>query len=62
MFIGISVKLGESFPHHVQLGLAVPLEDLRIALPQHLGYEVVRYSPCTEPSGKRMPKVVQRKI
>jgi len=60
VFISLSVELFEIFPHHVQFGLAVPFENLRIALPQHLGHEIVRDSPCTEASGKRVSKVVQR--
>jgi hypothetical protein len=46
VFMSLSVELFESFPHHVQLGLAVPLEDLRIALPQHSGFLM---RPLTSP-------------
>ena len=44
MLVGLPVELGQRFPHHVELRLAVALEHLRIALPQHLRHEMIRHA------------------
>ena len=45
MLIRVSVHLAQRLPHHGELRLAVSLEDLGIALPKHLGDEMIRYAP-----------------
>jgi hypothetical protein len=41
VLIGRSVELGENFPFHVERGLTVTFEYLRVTLPQHECDEVV---------------------
>jgi hypothetical protein len=48
VFIGPTIQSVESFSHHVELRLAIPLEDTGIALTKHQGYEVVCNSSGTE--------------
>ena len=53
-----AIELGESFPHHVELGLAVPLKDAGIALPEHQRDEVVGYTTGAEPRRERVAKLI----
>jgi len=41
VFVCLTVDPGQRFAHHVELGLAIPLKNLGITLPQHLGDEVI---------------------
>jgi hypothetical protein len=42
--------------------LAVPLEDLGVALPEHEGNEVVGDTAGTESAGEGVPQMVQREM
>jgi len=44
VLVGVTVQLSECLPHHGELGLAVPFEDLRVALTEHLSDKVIGYS------------------
>jgi len=35
VFIGVSIESGERLSHHVELGLAVSLENVSVTLPEH---------------------------
>ena len=59
MLVRLPVELGQRFPHHVELRLAVTLEHLRIALPQHLRHEMTRHAPGAEPRRKRVARYCQ---
>ena len=52
----------QSFASHLRLHLRIFLEDLRVALSEHLGYPLIRYSSGTQPSGIRGTKVVIPKV
>lgn len=54
MLVRLLAQLRQCFPHHVQLRLAVALEHLRVALPQHLRHEMIRHSPRAQPGCKRV--------
>ena len=62
VFGGFPVEPWERLPHHDQLGLAVPLEDASVALPQHLSNEMVCDCTRAQPSCERMAPLVKRKI
>jgi hypothetical protein len=42
MLIRLAVQPSERFPHHIQLDLAIPLENAGITLTEHLCYEMIR--------------------
>jgi len=46
-FVGSTVKLFQSLALHHQLHLGILLEDLRVALAEHLGYPFIGYAPGT---------------
>ena len=60
MFIGRPIQSGQLFAHHQKVSLAVPLENLGIALAKHLSYKVVSNATSTQSSGKCLPEVVER--
>jgi len=41
VLVRVPVEPGQCFPHHHELGLTVPLEDLRVALSEQSGGEGV---------------------
>jgi hypothetical protein len=41
VFVGASIESGEGLSHHVELSLAVSLENVSVTLPEHLRDEVV---------------------
>jgi hypothetical protein len=55
-------QLRERLAHHAKLRLAVELEDLGIALPQHLRHHVVGDAARAEPGCEGVPKLAGREI
>ena len=53
--VGVTVELRECFPHHAKLRLAVELEYLRVALPQHLRHHVIGDAARAQPGREGMP-------
>ena len=62
VFIGRPVQSGQRFAHHQKLRLAVPLENLGVALAKQLRYKVVGNATSTQSRGKCVPEVVEREI
>ena len=62
MFVGLSVEFRQCLPHHHQLPLTVTLENLGVALAEHLGDKVVRNPARAQPCSERVPQVIQRKV
>jgi hypothetical protein len=54
VFIGASIDFGECFSHHVEFGLAVPLEDICIPLSQHERDKMIGDTAGTETTGERV--------
>src|SRR5258708_3437644 len=61
-FAGSAVELLQGFTLHLQLHLRVLLEDLRVALAQHLCHPLIRYSSSTQPRSISGSKVVDAEI
>ena len=59
MLVRLPIELGERFPHHVELRLAVTLEHLRITLSEHLRHEMIRQAPGAEPGRKGVAQLDQ---
>jgi hypothetical protein len=62
MFVGLTIKSFECFAHHVEFGLAVPLENCGMALPEHQCNAAIRHAASAEPGCKRMAQLVEREI
>ena len=62
MFVGCAVQPFQRFAHHQKFCLAIPLENLGVALPQHLGHEMVGNASGAESSGKGVAEMVQREV
>jgi hypothetical protein len=58
----LAIQPVEGFSHHVQLRLAVPLEDTGIALPKHQRDEVVCHSSGAEPRRERVTKLIKGEV
>jgi hypothetical protein len=56
--VGLTVELRKRLAHHAEFRLAVELEDLRIAQPQHLRHHVIGDAARAEPGSERVPKLV----
>ncbi len=41
VLVRLAIELGQGFPHPIEFGLAVTLEDGRVSLPEHLRDEVI---------------------
>src|SRR6516162_3236483 len=59
---GTTVELCERLAHHGELGLAIPLKHVGVALPEHLGNKMIRNSASTKACGKGMTQLVQREV
>jgi hypothetical protein len=62
MFVGSTIQPVEGFSHHVKLGLTVPFENSGMALPEHLGNEVIGDTASTESRRERVTQLVKRKV
>jgi hypothetical protein len=58
VFVRLTIQPVERFSHHVQLRMAVPLEDSSITLAKHQCDEVVSYTTCAEPRRERVTKLI----
>src|ERR1700692_2570612 len=61
-FVGSTVDLLQGFALHLQFHLRILLEDLRVALAEHLGYPFIGYASGTQPCGISGTKIVDSKI
>ena len=53
------VELGECLSYHVELGLAVTLENVSVTLPEHQRHKMVGYAARTQPAGEGVPQVLK---
>src|SRR5580700_10541330 len=61
-FVGSTIELYQCFALHLQLHLRILLEDLRVALAEHLSYPLVGYASGTQPCGISGTKVIDPKV
>jgi hypothetical protein len=54
VLIGITVQLSKDLPPYGELGVAVALEHLRVALTEHLSDKVIGYSASAQSRGERV--------
>src|SRR5579875_1472330 len=62
MFVSSTIQSVEGLAHHIELRLTVPLKNSGMALPEHLGNEVIGDPASTEPRRERVTQLVQREI
>lgn len=56
------VEFFEGFAHHTELGMAIPLEDRSVRLPQHFGHDVIGHASRAEPCRERVAQLIERKV
>src|SRR6202007_209692 len=61
-FVGSTVKLFQSLALHLQLHLRILLEDLRVALAEHLSHPLIGYASGTQPCRISGTEIVNAKV
>ena len=62
MLVRLPVEPCKRLAEHLELGLAVPLEDSGVVLPQRLRDEVIGNPACTESRRERVTELVEREV
>ena len=62
MLVRLPVEPRKRLAEYLELGLAVPLEDSGVVLPQSLCHEVIGDPACAESRCERVTQLVQREI
>jgi hypothetical protein len=62
MLVRLAIQPCQRLSHYVELRLAVPFENLGIALTKHLCDEMIGNATGAEPGSEGVPKVVWRKL